>query len=117
MSSSSSVAKEGCLDPAMEVFWPRDLLPRELPDCRVLSWGYDVDIDHALSSASTATVFQHATDLLSDLADARLSDEEKARPIIFVAHSLGGIVVKDVRSFGFMTTCARATLPTRVSNH
>lgn len=90
-----------------EVFWPRDLLPQKLPDCRILTWGYDVDIDHALSSASTATVFQHANNLLSDLADVRILEEEKARPIIFVAHSLGGIVVKDVRTLGSMRICAR----------
>ncbi|KAL9621297.1 MAG: hypothetical protein Q9160_004188 [Pyrenula sp. 1 TL-2023] len=74
-----------------QVFWPRDLLPTELPNCRILTWGYDVDIDHALSSASTATVFN----LLADLADVRLCKGERERPLIFFAHSLGGIVVKD----------------------
>ena len=79
-----------------DVFWPQDLLPTKLPNFRVLTWGYDVDIDHALSGASTATIFQHAGNLLSDLADARVSKEAEKRPLVFVAHSLGGIVVKDV---------------------
>lgn len=79
-----------------QIFWPQDLLPLKLPKSRIFTWGYDVDIDHPFGSASTATVFQHASNLLSDLTDVRMSWEEKQRPIIFIAHSLGGIVVKDV---------------------
>lgn len=86
------------------VFWPRDLLPRELPDCRVLTWGYDVDIDHTFSSASTATIFNQAGNLLTALTDARLSSIERERPLVFVAHSLGGIVVKDVRNLKLSIT-------------
>ena len=78
------------------VFWPRDLLPRRFPDLRIFTWGYDVDIDHAFSGTSTATVFQHAANLLSDLSDVRVLSEAELRPLFFVAHSLGGIVVKDV---------------------
>jgi hypothetical protein len=76
--------------------WPADLLPKTLPVARILTWGYDVDVDHVLSSASTATVFQHASDLLSDLADVRMDETEVKRPVIFIAHSLGGIIVKDI---------------------
>ena len=79
-----------------EIFWPQDLLPIELPNCRIVSWGYDANIDHLTSSASTATVYNHASNLLSALTDIRMTEELKKRPIIFIAHSLGGIVVKDV---------------------
>jgi hypothetical protein len=81
-----------------QVFWPKDLLPNSFPKSRVFTWGYDVDIDHVFSGASTATVFQHAYNLLSDVADVRMTADEKMRPLIFIAHSLGGIVVKDVVS-------------------
>ena len=81
---------------ASEIFWPRDLLPLEIPNCRILSWGYDVDIDHVLSSASTATIFNHAHNLLAALTDARMEGQSRTRPLIFIAHSLGGIIVKDV---------------------
>lgn len=79
------------------VFWPRDLLPIEFPNCRIFTWGYDVNIDNTFSSASTATVFNHAGNLLTDLTDVRMKSAERERPLVFIAHSLGGIVVKDVR--------------------
>jgi predicted alpha/beta hydrolase family esterase len=38
----------------------------------------------------------HAKDLLGSLIDCREEEDEISRPIIFIAHSLGGIVVKQV---------------------
>lgn len=58
------------------VYWPADLLPNVLPESRILTWHYDVDINHLFSSASQATVFQHAESLLSALADERGSPQE-----------------------------------------
>lgn len=97
------------------VFWPRDLLPAILPGARVFTWGYDVDVNHIFSSASQNSVFQHAGNLLVDLTDARQSDAEKVRPLIFVAHSLGGIVVKDALSQSRMEkTHLRDILPATI---
>jgi protein SERAC1 len=76
-------------------FWPRDLLPTSLPTARIFTWGYDVDIANLFGRTSQESIYEHANVLLSDLADSRTSPEEKVRPIIFLAHSLGGIVVKD----------------------
>ncbi|KAL8977206.1 MAG: hypothetical protein Q9205_006941 [Flavoplaca limonia] len=75
------------------VFWPRDLLPNVVHDARILTWGYDADID-GFGSASQSTIHQHAGSLLSDLADQREISESYRRPILFVVHSLGGIIVK-----------------------
>ena len=98
-SSKGGIANEGIQQPTstpFEVFWPRDLLPRRFPNFRIFTWGYDVDIDHAFSGTSTATVYDNAANLLSDLSDVRVLREAELRPLFFVAHSLGGIVVKDV---------------------
>jgi hypothetical protein len=81
-----------------DIFWPRDLLPKAIPPIRVFTYGYDVDIINAFSTAGKASVYQHAKTLLNDLADVRTSKEENERPIIFVVHSLGGIIVKDALS-------------------
>lgn len=77
------------------VFWLRDLLPRRIPNARIMSWGYDANT-HSLSPTSVQYIHDHATTLVSDLVlERRLSHTER-RPIIFLAHSLGGIVVKEV---------------------
>lgn len=58
------------------LFWPKELLPKDLPLSRIYTWGYDVDINHIFWSAGQATVFQHSRTLLSHLADVRISEEE-----------------------------------------
>ena len=78
-------------DNLKKVFWPLDLLPDTLPDCRTYTWGYSADI----LGGSTTTVFQHARNLLSNVADVRVSAVDRKRPILWVVHSLGGIIVKD----------------------
>ncbi len=75
------------------VFWPRDLLPSLISDVRVLMWGYDADVD-GFGSRSQNTINQHAESLLSDIADQREVADHYRRPIAFVVHSLGGIVVR-----------------------
>lgn len=77
------------------ICWPRDLLSPVLPRSQVFTWGYDADIDHFTSAASTSSVHQHATNLLADISYERTTPAEKKLPIIFICHGLGGIVVKD----------------------
>ena len=81
-----------------EVFWPRDLLPKVFPQARIITWGYGVQIEKMFASASQATIFHHAQTLLSDLAMLRGSEPDRKKPLVFIAHSLGGIVVKDALS-------------------
>ncbi|KAK6856638.1 hypothetical protein PG995_006825 [Apiospora arundinis] len=77
------------------VFWPRDLLPTTVPDARVMTYGYDTHIRHRLGpEGSQSTVYDISWDFLVALEASRRS--EPIRPIIFIAHSLGGIVVKEM---------------------
>lgn len=78
-----------------EVFWPKDLLAKAIPQARIVTWGYDVQVEQMFSSASQATIFHHAQALLSDLIMTRPFISDKQKPLIFIAHSLGGIIVKD----------------------
>ncbi|KAL8642926.1 MAG: hypothetical protein Q9226_008450, partial [Calogaya cf. arnoldii] len=75
-----------------EVFWPYNLLAKNIPEARIITWGYDADVAHFLSPTSANRVKDHAKGLSNDLAGLRGSPETSTRPIIFVAHSLGGIV-------------------------
>ena len=42
------------------------------------------------------TLYDHGRELVFDLDGARRESNTHQRPIIFIAHSLGGIVVKNV---------------------
>ncbi|KAH6986816.1 hypothetical protein EDB80DRAFT_590376 [Ilyonectria destructans] len=77
------------------VHWLRDLLPNDVPRARILCWGYDANI-HAVSGTSSLLLYDHARTLVSDLNRKRKLTNSSQRPIIFIAHSLGGIVVKSV---------------------
>jgi hypothetical protein len=57
-------------------------------------FGYNSNI--ALGS-SNATIFDHASALLSLLSEKRSTVKSKTRNLLFVAHSLGGLVVKQAR--------------------
>lgn len=78
------------------IFWPRDLLPTTLPNARILTHGYDTHLRHKIIGRplSKMGVYDIANDLLVSLEAKRR--EDPSRPILFVCHSLGGIVVKDM---------------------
>jgi predicted alpha/beta hydrolase family esterase len=62
----------------------------------VLAFGYNAN---AAFGNTTADVVDHAKDLLGSLIDKREEENETRRQIIFIAHSLGGIVVKQVEDY------------------
>jgi hypothetical protein len=73
--------------------WLEDLLPHEFPNARIMSFGYNSAVVHSKSVGDISTF---AEQLLQFLSRERFSREQKIRPIIFICHSLGGIVVKKV---------------------
>ncbi|OHW99541.1 LipA and NB-ARC domain-containing protein, partial [Colletotrichum incanum] len=81
------------------VFWPADLLPQSLGKTRanVLVYGYNADVyttSKSHKSASDNFISQHAQTLVTNLTLYRKSERTSSNPIIFVAHSLGGLLVK-----------------------
>jgi hypothetical protein len=78
--------------------WLRDTLPSDLidkhgrPMVRVMTYGYE-------SKVTSSTNTQTLDDLASAFYNRLLAFEDQSgmKPIIFIAHSLGGLIVKQVR--------------------
>lgn len=95
--------------------WVRDWLPRQLPEARIMSWGYrsyslgrdaPLDLDRRDmkildKGARNGTLVddpltRFAEDLLLDLDFARREGQACKRPLLVVAYSFGGLVFKRV---------------------
>ncbi|KAH6624184.1 Alpha/Beta hydrolase protein [Chaetomium sp. MPI-SDFR-AT-0129] len=70
--------------------WLRDLLPQKLPNAHVMSFSYDSAIYNRADQSVRAT----AGKLVQLLRDIREEYEDQNRPIVFIGHSLGGIIIK-----------------------
>lgn len=76
------------------VFWPKDLLlsgkkpADKQPRTRTLSFGYDA------GELVVASIRVYARTMLGFLKDQREGIE--SRPIVFLGHCLGGLIVKQV---------------------
>jgi hypothetical protein len=73
--------------------WPKTLLPPRLSRARILTYGYDAYIVRKRVAGSNRLI-DYAANLLHDLTTDRSSSNASSRPLIFVAHSLGGLVCK-----------------------
>ncbi|RDW63751.1 hypothetical protein BP6252_11296 [Coleophoma cylindrospora] len=75
-----------------DVFWPEEYLVPDLPHARIWTYGYNADVIGGFFQANNQnSVSQHGRDLAIKL-DREIDNED---PIVFVVHSLGGIIVKD----------------------
>lgn len=81
------------------VHWPSQLLGQDIPDARVLSFGYDADIVHFWNPASNSRLSNHAENMVGDLVRKRERTNTETRKILFVAHSLGGLVIEHALSY------------------
>ncbi|KAK8055709.1 hypothetical protein PG993_000936 [Apiospora rasikravindrae] len=77
------------------VCWPRDLLGTDVQHARIITWGYP-------------SILGEGNDMFADLAEALLVDISRVRegifrPIYFVAHGIGGIIVKEALTTAAMS--------------
>ncbi|KXJ93659.1 hypothetical protein Micbo1qcDRAFT_172568 [Microdochium bolleyi] len=79
---------------ANTVFWPFDFLAKEdfCSRARILTYGYDSRVTKGYRPANQNNIFSHAKDLLYSIQ----REKPPTRPIIFVVHSLGGLLVKEM---------------------
>lgn len=89
-------------DPSL--FWPGLWLPNEsqLVKTRILTFGYNAN--YGCGTRSSSTINDFAKELLYEMAFARNENGEELElgkvPIIFVVHSMGGLVVKKAYLLG-----------------
>lgn len=55
-----------------EILWPRDLLPSDIPQARIMAFGYDVDVVRFWERTSQSRIANHANNLVSSLANCRM---------------------------------------------
>lgn len=82
-----------------ELFWPLKFLPLEPDICltRILSFGYNANF--RIAGNISTSILDFAKDLLFDLKyakDKQMQDLDIGNvPLIFVVHSMGGLIVKE----------------------
>ncbi|RDW56402.1 hypothetical protein BP5796_13224 [Coleophoma crateriformis] len=69
--------------------WLRHFLSKDLPSCRTMIYGYN----SKLSSHGLDTIMNYGRDFFEGIKRVRYTQELRERPIFFVAHSYGGIVL------------------------
>ena len=79
-----------------KIYWPAQLLPPviEKEKAGILVYGYDADVFAFTDGVSNDKIQNHAEHLTAELFANRRRRNATERPVIFVAHSLGGLVVK-----------------------
>lgn len=76
--------------------WPQTLLPDRLGTARILTFGYDSRLMRwSRGNTAVASGFHdHAAKLLEELHYNRESSGALSRPLVFVVHSMGGLLCK-----------------------
>jgi len=86
--------------------WLRDFLPKTVKRVRIMTYGYNTKLDG--SRTRDSTLLDHKRDLIEKLNNARSSPEEQKRPIIFLGHGLGGILILEVLAHCNLDTALEA---------
>ncbi|KAI0481790.1 hypothetical protein F4859DRAFT_476008 [Xylaria cf. heliscus] len=71
------------------VMWLRDFLARDLPDCRTMIYGYH----SKLLASNMSQLEEYGRLFLTEIEKIRDTKELQRRPLIFICHSYGGVLL------------------------
>lgn len=83
-----------------ETFWPLDLLPESCPSARIHTFGFETQKSHGNLGIGQLDIFARGGELLEATGELRRGCEA-GREMVFIAHSTGGLVVKEVSIFSY----------------
>ncbi|KAF8528144.1 hypothetical protein BU17DRAFT_30429, partial [Hysterangium stoloniferum] len=86
-------ASEASFTAKNDVLWLRDLLPTVITNARILTYGYDARTRG--ENISQLDLDDLSTDFIAKLSTFRVHSHTQRRPLIFIAHCLGGIILKN----------------------
>lgn len=107
-SPSEDTARPNSQSRLKETFWPLDLLPESCPSARIHTFGFETHKSQGNLSIGQLDIFARGGELLEAVGQLRRGCET-GREMVLVAHSTGGLVVKEVSSLPF---CAYRNLLT-----
>ncbi|EXJ96108.1 hypothetical protein A1O1_01234 [Capronia coronata CBS 617.96] len=87
-------ARETWTDPASGTLWLRDLFPHRAQNARILAYDYPVQSLISSGEGSASQLLPLATSLVAELAAYRWHDNGMERPLIFIGHGFGGLLIK-----------------------
>ncbi|EWG35864.1 hypothetical protein FVEG_14577 [Fusarium verticillioides 7600] len=79
----------GVGDSIKTIFWVRDLLPQDFPSARIFTYHYP---SNAFRNGQGIT--RAAERLLNKLKNLQADNIERSRPIVFICHSVGGLILQ-----------------------
>ncbi|KAI3325776.1 hypothetical protein HD806DRAFT_491196 [Xylariaceae sp. AK1471] len=79
--------------PNNDEMWLRDYLPTDIPNHRIIVYGYNTKLQ---GNESKQSIEDLGARFMESLAAFRIDTKTTQRPIIFIGHSLGGLLVKEV---------------------
>lgn len=99
--------------------WLRDSLARErhLPNVRIMVYGYNTQMEGSTSFTNLDDLANEFEDKIKSIRSyprvkrTELQSASPERPLILLGHSLGGLVIKQVRPFPFFAKISRLTCP------
>lgn len=85
---------EAWTHPHSKVTWLKDLLPNDLEVGRIITYNYNASLQSFFSNDAPKEIQRMAESLVQELVANRGIAGTLRRPIIFICHGLGGVIVK-----------------------